>query len=118
VIGAVFHTRTIAGSSMRIDYLGATLIAGTMTCIVLLTKGGGLGGLDVQVELPRGFAVLIALSIRHLLLLWLAEQGAEEPIPPALALPQPDLTVCEAMGSSSASRSLRSVSSSPSSCRS
>src|SRR5713101_6714356 len=68
VIGAVFHTRT-ERVEHAIDYLGAALLAGTLTCIVLFTS---LGGSTFKWSSPE-IAVLIALSIVQLLLFLVAE---------------------------------------------
>ncbi len=57
VIAAVFHTRT-ERVEHAIDYLGAALLAGTLTCIVLFTS---LGGTTFKWRSPE-IAVLIALA--------------------------------------------------------
>src|SRR6266568_5423044 len=74
VIAAVFHTRT-ERVEHAIDYLGAVLLAGTLTCIVLFTS---LGGTTFRWRSPE-IAVLIGFSIVQLLLFLVAEQRAEEP---------------------------------------
>jgi EmrB/QacA subfamily drug resistance transporter len=93
VIGAVFHTRT-ERVEHAIDYLGAALLAGTLTCIVLFTS---LGGTTFKWRSPE-IAVLIVLSIVQLLLFLVAEQRAEEPILPLSLFRNRIFTVCAGIG--------------------
>src|SRR5438874_1762464 len=93
VIGAVFRTRT-ERVEHAIDYLGAALLAGTLTCIVLFTS---LGGTTFKWRSPE-IAVLIVLAIVLLVLFVLAEQRAVEPILPLELFRNRIFTVCGGIG--------------------
>jgi EmrB/QacA subfamily drug resistance transporter len=93
VIAAVFHTRT-ERVEHAVDYLGAALLAGTLTCIVLFTS---LGGTTFKWRSPE-IAVLIALSVIQLVLFILAEQRAAEPILPLELFRNRIFTVCAGIG--------------------
>ena len=93
VIAAVFHTRT-ERVEHAVDYLGAALLAGTLTCIVLFTS---LGGTTFKWRSPE-IAVLIALSVIQLVLFILAEQRASEPILPLELFRNRIFTVCAGIG--------------------
>src|SRR3981081_2565847 len=74
VIAAAFHTRT-ERVEHAVDYLGAGLLAGSLTCIVLFTS---LGGTTFKWRSPE-IAVLIALAIVLLVLFVPAGDGAVAP---------------------------------------
>ena len=93
VIAAVFHTRT-ERVEHAIDYLGAALLAGTLTCIVLFTS---LGGTTFKWRSPE-IAVLIALSIVFLALFLFQENRASEPILPLELFKNRIFSVCAAIG--------------------
>jgi EmrB/QacA subfamily drug resistance transporter len=93
VIAAVFHTRT-ERVEHAVDYLGAGLLAGSLTCIVLFTS---LGGTTFKWRSPE-IAVLIALGVLQLVLFILVEQRAAEPILPLELFRNRIFTVCAAIG--------------------
>src|SRR5262245_60487016 len=77
VIGAVFHSRG-AHVRHRIDYLGAALLAGGLSAIVLFTSLGGTtldwGSTEIVVLMVLGALMLIAFTF--------VESRAAEPIVP------------------------------------
>jgi EmrB/QacA subfamily drug resistance transporter len=77
VIAAVFHSRP-QRVDHAIDYLGASLLAGGLTCIVLFTS---LGGTTFKWRSFETF-LLIGLSVVLLVLFVGAERRASEPILP------------------------------------
>jgi EmrB/QacA subfamily drug resistance transporter len=93
VIAAVFHTRT-ERVEHAIDYFGAALLAGTLTCIVLFTS---LGGTTFKWRSPE-IAVLIALSVVFLALFIFAEKRASEPILPLELFRNRIFSVCAGIG--------------------
>ena len=93
VIAAVFHTRT-ERVEHAVDYLGAGLLAGSLTCIVLFTS---LGGTTFKWRSPE-IAVLIALGVIQLVLFVFAEQRAAEPILPLELFRNRIFTVCAGIG--------------------
>ncbi len=93
VIAAVFHTR-MERVEHAIDYLGAALLAGTLTCIVLFTS---LGGTTFKWRSPE-IAVLIALSVVFLALFIFAEKRASEPILPLELFQNRIFSVCAGIG--------------------
>jgi EmrB/QacA subfamily drug resistance transporter len=93
VIAAVFHTRT-ERVEHAVDYLGAALLAGSLTCIVLFTS---LGGTTFKWRSPE-IAVLIALGVIQLVLFVFAEQRAAEPILPLELFRNRIFTVCAGIG--------------------
>jgi EmrB/QacA subfamily drug resistance transporter len=93
VIAAVFHTRT-ERVEHAVDYLGAALLAGSLTCIVLFTS---LGGTTFKWRSPE-IAVLIALGVIQLVLFVLAERRAAEPILPLELFRNRIFTVCAGIG--------------------
>jgi EmrB/QacA subfamily drug resistance transporter len=93
VIGAVFHSRT-ERVEHAVDYIGAALLAGSLTCIVLFTS---LGGTTFKWRSPE-IAVLIVLGIVLLVLFVLAEQRAVEPILPLELFRNRVFTVCAGIG--------------------
>ena len=93
VIAAVFHTPTNRVEH-AIDYLGAALLAGTLTCIVLFTS---LGGTTFGWSSPE-IAVLIVLSVVFLVLFLVAEHRASEPILPLALFRNRTFSVCSAIG--------------------
>jgi EmrB/QacA subfamily drug resistance transporter len=93
VIAAVFHTRT-ERVEHAVDYLGAGLLAGSLTCIVLFTS---LGGTTFKWRSPE-IAVLIALGVVQLVLFVFAEQRAAEPILPLELFRNRIFTVCAGIG--------------------
>jgi len=93
VIAAVFHTRT-ERVEHAVDYLGAALLAGSLTCIVLFTS---LGGTTFKWRSPE-IAVLIALGVVQLVLFVFAERRAAEPILPLELFRNRIFTVCAGIG--------------------
>jgi EmrB/QacA subfamily drug resistance transporter len=93
VIAAVFHTRT-ERVEHAVDYLGAGLLAGSLTCIVLFTS---LGGTTFKWRSPE-IAVLIALGVVQLVLFVFAERRAAEPILPLELFRNRIFTVCAGIG--------------------
>jgi EmrB/QacA subfamily drug resistance transporter len=93
VIAAVFHTRT-ERVEHAVDYLGAGLLAGSLTCIVLFTS---LGGTTFKWRSPE-IAVLIALGAIQLVLFVFAEKRAAEPILPLELFRNRIFTVCAGIG--------------------
>jgi EmrB/QacA subfamily drug resistance transporter len=93
VIAAVFHTRT-ERVEHAVDYLGAALLAGSLTCIVLFTS---LGGTTFGWRSPE-IAVLIALGVIQLVLFVFAEHRAAEPILPLELFRNRIFTVCAGIG--------------------
>jgi EmrB/QacA subfamily drug resistance transporter len=93
VIAAVFHTRT-ERVEHAVDYLGAGLLAGSLTCIVLFTS---LGGTTFKWRSPE-IAVLIALGVIQLVLFVFAERRAAEPILPLDLFRNRIFTVCAGIG--------------------
>jgi EmrB/QacA subfamily drug resistance transporter len=77
VIGAVFHARSTR-IEHEIDYLGAALLAGGLSCVVLFTS---LGGTTFAWWSGPSIALLV-LSIVLLVGFVFAERRAEEPILP------------------------------------
>ena len=78
VVITVVLPATSARRHHQIDYLGATLLAGFATCVVLATSWGGT-------TYPWGSAVVIGLFAGSVLLLagwWLSARYAAEPVLP------------------------------------
>ena len=93
VIGATFHAPA-ERVQHAIDYLGATLLAGGLTCLVLLTSLGGT-------TYAWGSPEIISLGVIGLALLVLfpfAEQRAAEPILPLSLFRSRIFVVCSAVG--------------------
>ena len=93
VIGATFHA-PVERVQHAIDYLGAVLLAGGLTCIVLLTS---LGGTTYAWRSPE----IVALGVIGVVLLVLfpfAERGATEPILPLSLFRSRIFVVCSAIG--------------------
>jgi EmrB/QacA subfamily drug resistance transporter len=93
VIATVFHSRP-ERVEHKIDYLGASLLAGGLTCIVLFTS---LGGTTFAWASTETF-LLIALSVVLLALFVLAEARASEPILPLELFRNRTFSVCSAVG--------------------
>jgi EmrB/QacA subfamily drug resistance transporter len=93
VIAAVFHAPTVRVEH-AVDYLGAALLAGSLTCIVLFTSLGGSTFAWGSTQI----AVLIVLGIVLLVLFVLAERRAEEPILPLDLFRNRIFTVCSGIG--------------------
>jgi EmrB/QacA subfamily drug resistance transporter len=93
VIGAVFHTRT-ERVEHSIDYLGAALLAGGLSSVVLFTSLGGttFGWRSAQIT------ILIALGVVLLVAFVFAERRASEPILPLELFRNRIFTVCAAIG--------------------
>ena len=73
----------------RIDYAGATLLAGFATCVVLATSWGGT-------TYPWGSAVIIALFAGSVVLIggwWLSARNAAEPVLPLRLFRNPVFSV-------------------------
>jgi EmrB/QacA subfamily drug resistance transporter len=93
VIGATFHA-PVERVQHAIDYLGAALLAGGLTCLVLLTS---LGGTTYAWRSPE----IIALGVIGFVLLVLfpfGEQRAAEPILPLSLFRSRIFVVCSAIG--------------------
>ena len=93
VIGTVFHART-ERVEHAVDYLGAALLAGSLTSIVLFTS---LGGTTFAWGSPESIA-LIVLGVVLLLSFLLAERRAAEPILPLELFRNRIFAVCSAVG--------------------
>jgi EmrB/QacA subfamily drug resistance transporter len=93
VIGTVFHART-ERVEHAVDYLGAALLAGSLTSIVLFTS---LGGTTFAWGAPESIA-LIVLGVVLLVLFLLAERRAAEPILPLELFRNRIFAVCSAVG--------------------
>jgi EmrB/QacA subfamily drug resistance transporter len=93
VIGAVFHTRS-EHVHHRIDYLGAALIAGGLSAIVLFTS---LGGTTWAWDSPQSLT-LIVLGPVLLVAFVLVEQRAAEPIVPLVLFRNRVFVVTSAIG--------------------
>jgi EmrB/QacA subfamily drug resistance transporter len=93
VIGAVFHTQTTRVEH-AIDYLGAALLAGGLSSVVLFTS---LGGTTFAWRSPE-IAVLIVLGVVLLVAFVFAERRASEPILPLELFRNRIFTVCAAVG--------------------
>jgi len=93
VIGAVFHSR--AGRvEHRVDYMGAGLLAASLSCIVLFTS---LGGTTFAWGASES-VTLIVLGVVLLLVFLLVERRAAEPILPLELFRNRVFTVCAAIG--------------------
>ncbi len=78
----------------KIDYLGATLLAGFAVCVVLATSWGGT-------TYPWGSGVIIGLFVLSALLLfgwWLSARWAAEPVLPLRLFRNPVFTIASAIG--------------------
>jgi EmrB/QacA subfamily drug resistance transporter len=93
VIATVFRAR-VARVEHAVDYLGAALLAGCLTCIVLFTS---LGGTTFKWRSTPTF-LLIALSVVQLVLFVGAEARASEPILPLELFGNRIFSVCAAIG--------------------
>jgi len=93
VIAVVLPSRP-AGGKHRIDYLGALLLAGSATAVVLLTSWGGTTfGWDSGVIIGLGvLAVLLAVAW------WISAGRAAEPVLPRRLFRNPVFRVCSAVG--------------------
>ncbi|HZS23770.1 MAG TPA: MDR family MFS transporter [Gaiellaceae bacterium] len=93
VIATVFHSRA-ERVEHAVDYLGAVLLAGGLTCIVLFTSLGGTTFAWGSNET----LLLIALSVVLLAAFVFAESRAAEPILPLELFRNRIFTVCAAIG--------------------
>jgi EmrB/QacA subfamily drug resistance transporter len=93
VIGAVFHSRTVRVEH-AIDYLGAALLAGGLSSVVLFTS---FGGTTFAWGSPQ-IAVLIALGVVLLTAFAFAERRAAEPILPLELFRNRTFSVCAGIG--------------------
>ena len=87
---AVALPATARGQRHKIDYLGALLLAGAATCIVLLTSWGGT-------QYKWGSPVIIGLGVLAVVLAfcwWLAERRAAEPVLPLRLFKNSVFSVC------------------------
>ncbi len=87
---AVALPATPKGQRHQIDYLGALLLAGAATCVVLLTSWGGT-------QYKWGSPVIIGLGVLAVVLAfswWLAERRAAEPVLPLRLFKNPVFSVC------------------------
>jgi EmrB/QacA subfamily drug resistance transporter len=87
---AVALPATAKGQRHKIDYLGALLLAGAATCIVLLTSWGGT-------RYKWGSPVIIGLGVLAVVLAfgwWLAERRAAEPVLPLWLFKNRVFSVC------------------------
>jgi EmrB/QacA subfamily drug resistance transporter len=81
-------------SKHKIDYLGALLLAGSATCIVLLTSWGGT-------EYAWGSGVIVGLGVLAVLLAvgwWLSARRAAEPVLPLRLFSNRVFSVCAGIG--------------------
>jgi EmrB/QacA subfamily drug resistance transporter len=93
VVVTVVLPATSARRKHTIDYLGATLLAGFATCVVLATSWGGT-------TYPWGSPEIIGLFAAAVLLLagwWLAERRAAEPVLPLRLFRNPVFRVSSAI---------------------
>jgi EmrB/QacA subfamily drug resistance transporter len=93
VIGAVFHTQT-ERVEHKIDYLGAALLAGGLSSVVLFTS---LGGTTFAWRSPESI-VLLVLGVGLLVAFAFAERSATEPILPLELFRNRIFSVCAAIG--------------------
>ena len=85
---------TSARESHRIDYLGALLLAGAATCVVLLTSWGGTTySWDSPVIIGLGLAA-VALAVGW----WQSARRAAEPVLPLRLFRDPVFSVSSAIG--------------------
>jgi EmrB/QacA subfamily drug resistance transporter len=94
VVVSVVLPATSSQRKHSIDYLGATLIAGFATCVVLATSWGGTTypwGSPVIIGLFTGAVVLIAAW-------WLSARYAAEPVLPLRLFRNPVFSVSAAIG--------------------
>src|SRR6266699_54536 len=96
-VALVVVTAVLPASSPRrrhsIDYVGATLLAGFATCVVLATSWGGT-------TYPWGSPEIIGLFVASVVLLggwWLAERTAAEPVLPLRLFRNPVFSVSSAI---------------------
>jgi len=78
----------------RIDYIGATLLAGAATCVVLLTSWGGT-------QYRWASPVIIGLGVLAVLLAvawWQSARRAPEPVLPLRLFRNPVFSVCSGIG--------------------
>ena len=93
VIAAVFHAHT-RRANVKIDYLGASLLAGSLSAIVLFTS---LGGTTYGWAAPEMIAMLVLGIVLLLGFIW-AERRAAEPILPLELFRNPIFSVTSAVG--------------------
>ncbi len=94
VVIAVALPATPRGQRHTIDYLGALLLAGSATCIVLLTSWGGT-------EYRWGSPVIIGLGVLAValgFLWWLSARRAPEPVLPLRLFRNSVFSVCAGIG--------------------
>jgi EmrB/QacA subfamily drug resistance transporter len=93
VIGVVFHARTTDGRP-SIDYLGAVVLAGALSSIVLFTSLGGTtyawGSAPILVMMAAGAVLLVAFPF--------VEARAAEPILPLVLFRNRTFAVASAIG--------------------
>jgi EmrB/QacA subfamily drug resistance transporter len=78
----------------KIDYLGSLLLAGSATCVVLLTSWGGT-------EYAWGSAVIVGLGVLAVVLAvawWLSARVAAEPVLPLRLFRNSVFSVCSGIG--------------------
>ena len=93
VVVAVVLPATSTRRKHKIDYLGATLLAGFAVCVVLATSWGGT-------TYPWGSATIIGLFAAAIVFLvgwWLSAQRASEPVLPLRLFRNQVFTVCAAI---------------------
>ncbi len=93
VIGTVFHARSAQGRP-SIDYLGAAVLAGALTSIVLFTS---LGGTTYDWGSPE-IVAMIVLGLVLLVLFPFVEARAAEPILPLELFRNPTFALTSAIG--------------------
>jgi EmrB/QacA subfamily drug resistance transporter len=94
VVIAVVLPATSVQRSHRIDYAGATLLAGFAVCVVLATSWGGT-------TYPWGSPVIVALFAGSVVLLggwWLSARRAAEPVLPLRLFRNPVFSISAAIG--------------------
>jgi EmrB/QacA subfamily drug resistance transporter len=91
---AVALPATPRGQRHTIDYLGALLLAGAATCVVLLTSWGGT-------QYAWGSPEIIGLGVLAVVLAlgwWLSARRAAEPVLPLRLFRNPVFSVCSGIG--------------------
>jgi EmrB/QacA subfamily drug resistance transporter len=94
VVVAVVLPATSTRRHHSIDYVGATMLAGFATCVVLATSWGGT-------TYPWGSATIIGLFVAAVLFIggwWLSAQRATEPVLPLRLFRNPVFRISSAIG--------------------
>jgi len=94
VVIAVALPATAKGERHKIDYLGAALLAGSATCIVLLTSWGGTEYRWASAQIIGLGALAIVLAVAW----WQSARRAAEPVLPLHLFANPVFSVCSGIG--------------------